>query len=135
MAKYRFWAIIIVAVAVAAGFFVWNSQKVDSNQKFKLGLDLSGGTHLVYKADTSQIQSSDISSAMQSLRDIIEKRINIFGVSEPIVQVEQGGVFGDKREQRLIVELPGVTDVSEAIKKNIILVGIEEYYRMIENAG
>lgn len=117
MSKYRFWAIIIVAMAVMAGFFVWNSEKSGSN-KFKLGLDLSGGTHLVYKADTSQIQSGDISDAMQSLRDVIEKRINIFGVSEPIVQIEQGGVLSsNEREQRLIVELPGVTDVNEAIKK------------------
>ena len=117
MAKYRFWAIIMIALAAAAGFYVWNSEKTDSNRKFKLGLDLSGGTHLVYKAYTAQVQSADISSAMQSLRDVIEKRVNLFGVSEPIVQVEQGGVFGDNREQRLIVELPGVTDVNEAIKR------------------
>lgn len=118
MSKYRFWAVIMVALAVAAGFFIWNTQKPGSDRNFKLGLDLSGGTHLVYRADTSQIESGDVSGAMQSLRDVIEKRINVFGVSEPIVQVEQGGVFGgDAREQRLIVELPGVTDVSEAIKK------------------
>lgn len=118
MAKYRFWTIIIIAMAIVAGFFVYNSEKENSNRKFKLGLDLSGGTHLVYKADTSQIQSGDISSAMQSLRDVIEKRVNLFGVSEPIVQIEQGGVFGsDSKEQRLIVELPGVTDVNEAVKK------------------
>lgn len=109
---------MIVAAAVAAGFFVWNSQKEDSNKKFKLGLDLSGGTHLVYKADTTGVSSDDISSAMESLKEVIERRINLFGVSEPIVQVEQGGVFGgDIAEQRLIVELPGVTDVKEAIKK------------------
>lgn len=107
----------MVALAVAAGFFVWNTQKPDSSRKFKLGLDLSGGTHLVYKADTSQIQSGDVSSAMQSLRDVIERRINLFGVSEPIIQVEQGGVFGGSSDQRLIVELPGVTDVEEAVKK------------------
>jgi preprotein translocase subunit SecD len=51
------------------------------------------------------------------LRDTIERRVNLFGVSEPIVQVEQGGLFGSEKEQRLIVELPGVTDVNEAIKK------------------
>jgi preprotein translocase subunit SecD len=117
MAKYRFWAIIVVAIAIVLGFFVWNSEKSGSSHKFKLGLDLSGGTHLVYKADTSQIASGDISGAMESLRDIIEKRINIFGVSEPIVQIEEGGIFGSQREQRLIVELPGVTDVNEAVKK------------------
>jgi preprotein translocase subunit SecD len=117
MGKYRFWAIIMIALAIVAGFFVWNSQKAGSSQKFKLGLDLSGGTHLVYKADISQIKNADISSAMQSLRDVIERRINLFGVSEPIIQVEQGGVFGASSEQRLIVELPGVTNVDEAVKK------------------
>ena len=117
MSKYRFWAIIIITVAAVAGFFVWNTQKSGSN-KFKLGLDLSGGTHLVYKADTSGVQSSDISSAMQSLRDVIERRVNLFGVSEPIIQIEEGGVLGsNNNEQRLIVELPGVTDVNEAIKR------------------
>lgn len=117
MAKYRFWTVIIVALAILAGFFVWQSEKADSDKKFKLGLDLSGGSHLVYRADTAGTQSGDIKEAMQSLRDVIEKRINIFGVSEPIVQVEEGGVFGGTREQRLIVELPGITDVNEAIKR------------------
>lgn len=117
MGKYRFWAVIMIAAAVALGFFVWDSQKSETGRQFKLGLDLSGGTHLVYRADTSQVEDTDISSAMQSLRDVIEKRINLFGVSEPVVQVEEGGVFGANKEQRLIVELPGVTDIDEAIKK------------------
>ncbi len=116
MSKYRFWAIIIVALAVWAGFFVWNSEKNQSDKKFKLGLDLSGGSHLVYKADTSNIDSSQISSAMQSLRDTIERRVNLFGVSEPLVQTEEGGILNDG-ENRLIVELPGVTDINEAIKR------------------
>jgi preprotein translocase subunit SecD len=111
MSKYRFWAVIIIAASIWAGFFVF------SNPKLKLGLDLSGGTHLVYRADISQIPSNQVSDSMNSLRDTIERRVNLFGVSEPIVQVEQGGLFGSEKEQRLIVELPGVTDVNEAIKK------------------
>lgn len=117
MARYRFWAIIIVAGAVWGGFYLWNSQKSDSLNKFKLGLDLSGGTHLVYKADTTGVSSGEVVGAMQALQDTIERRINLFGVSEPIIQIEQGGILGGTREQRLIVELPGVTDVNEAIKK------------------
>lgn len=118
MAKYRFWSILIIAAAVWAGFFVWNSEKAaDSDRKFKLGLDLSGGTHLVYKADVSQIAPSDIEPAMSSLRDTIERRVNLFGVSEPLVQIEKGGTFGNSGEERLIVELPGVTDIDEAVKK------------------
>ncbi len=118
MNKYRFSAIILIVGAIALGFFVWNSEKSEeSTKKFKLGLDLSGGTQLVYKADISQISPSDVSSSMQSLRDTIERRVNLFGVSEPIVQVEEGGMFGGEKEQRLIVELPGVTDIEEAIKR------------------
>jgi len=52
---------------------------------------------------------------MSVLRDVIERRINIFGVSEPIIQVEHGSFVTDEPTERLVVELPGVTDVSEAI--------------------
>ncbi|MBI2476457.1 MAG: protein translocase subunit SecD [Candidatus Taylorbacteria bacterium] len=86
-----------------------------SHQNYKLGLDLNGGAHLVYKADTSKLAGSDIGDAMTALRDVIERRVNLFGVSEPIVQTEKGGVVGGG-ENRLIVELPGVTDVAEAVK-------------------
>ena len=118
MAKYRFWAIILIALAAVTAFFVWNSEKdPNSDRKFKFGLDISGGSHLVYKADISQIQASDVGEAMQSLKNTIERRVNLFGVSEPLVQVEEGGVFGESNEQRLIVELPGVANIDEAIKR------------------
>src|SRR3990167_11205828 len=78
---------------------------------FHLGLDLRGGSHLVYEADVSQLSSSnDIKEAMASLRGVIERRINAFGVAEPIIQTETAGL-GTAARQRLIVELPGVTDL------------------------
>jgi len=73
---------------------------------FKLGLDLQGGTHLIYQADLSKIEAKDKSESMEGLRDVIEKRVNFFGVKEPVIQV-QG--------ERLIVELAGVIDPAEAI--------------------
>ncbi len=73
-----------------------------------LGLDLQGGTHLIYQADMSQIQSGDKSSALEGVRDVIERRVNAFGVSEPVVQTASN--------YRLIVELAGVKDVNQAIK-------------------
>ncbi len=82
---------------------------------FKLGLDLSGGSHLVYKADVSQLEPGGVKDAMDALRDVIERRVNLFGVSEPVVQVQQGS-FSAAGEQRLIVDLPGVTDVNKAIE-------------------
>lgn len=79
-------------------------------KSFKLGLDLQGGSHLVYEADLSQIKEKDHSSVMAGLRDVIERRVNLFGVSEPVVQTELAG-----DNYRLIVELAGVKDISEAI--------------------
>ena len=72
---------------------------------YVLGLDLQGGVNLVYQADLSTV--SDKAGAMSGLRDVIERRVNLFGVSEPIVQI-QGN-------DKLVVELPGVKDVQQAI--------------------
>jgi len=83
---------------------------------FKLGLDLNGGTQLVYKADTSKVKSGDVPSAMSSLRDVIERRVNIFGVSEPVVQVESAGLISGQKTERLLVDLPGVTNIDEAVR-------------------
>ena len=74
-----------------------------------LGLDLQGGAHLVYQADFSSIPSRDRASSLEGVRDVIERRVNAFGVAEPLVQTSG--------ENRLIVELAGVYDVNEAIKK------------------
>lgn len=78
---------------------------------FHLGLDLQGGTHLVYQADLSTIEKGEAGNAMEGLKDVIERRVNMFGVSEPVIQAEK---VGD--EHRLIVELAGIKDVSQAIK-------------------
>ncbi|MFH1582366.1 MAG: protein translocase subunit SecD [bacterium] len=78
---------------------------------FKLGLDLQGGIHLIYEADLSSIDTADASISMQGLRDVIERRVNLFGVQEPVVQVQE-----NKGNYRLIVELAGVKDPNQAIE-------------------
>lgn len=79
--------------------------------QFRQGLDLLGGTHLVYKADVSEIKTKNQASAIEGVRDVIERRVNIFGVSEPNVQTSKTA-----SEYRIIVELAGIKDISEAIK-------------------
>ncbi len=127
MWKTRITALIILLLGIGLGIFVYKSEIRHRNlapnatatglakYPFKLGLDLSGGTHLVYKADVSQIDSTKLKDSMDALRDVIERRVNVFGVSEPIVQVQNGG-FSNAGEERLIVDLPGVTDVAKAIE-------------------
>ena len=78
---------------------------------FKLGLDLQGGIHLVYQADMSGIETSEYNSSLQGLRDVIERRVNLFGVKEPTVQTQESG-----SQYRLIVELAGIEDPSQAIE-------------------
>ena len=112
----------VIILAVLAGIFAYpnyyNKTMDFLNQKlgwtlphfpekpYVFGLDLQGGVTLTYQADLSSV--SDKSGAMSGLRDVIERRVNMFGVSEPVVQI-QG-------TDRLVVELPGVTDVQQAIQ-------------------
>ena len=106
----------IMAVALFCAFIVYpNLPSVFPGSSFfnkflpRLGLDLQGGSHLEYQADLSNIASGDKESALSGVRDVIERRVNAFGVAEPLVQTSG--------QNRLIVELAGIKDVNEAIKK------------------
>src|SRR5215469_9335904 len=54
-----------------------------ARQGAKLGLDLQGGTQLTLQADLSQVPLDQQGSAMQGVLDVITKRVNAYGVSEP----------------------------------------------------
>jgi preprotein translocase subunit SecD len=115
MFKTRLAAIALLVTGAAIAFFVYSSQAPGANFPFRFGLDLAGGTHLVYSADTKDVALGEVGDAMNSLREVIERRVNVFGVSEPLVQVESPSAFAEDKGQRLIVELPGVTDVNAAV--------------------
>ncbi|MFA5318707.1 MAG: protein translocase subunit SecD [Patescibacteria group bacterium] len=115
--RYTLAGIIIIAVIGAlvnfsqyynkyAGAALPNIKEIP----FRLGLDLLGGTHLVYRADVSGVEGKNQISAVEGVRDVIERRVNIFGVSEPVVQVANSG-----NDHRIIVELAGIKDVNQAI--------------------
>src|SRR3989339_806144 len=80
-------------------------------KNFNLGLDLQGGAHLVYQTNVENVKITDRATAVEGVRDVIERRVNAFGVSEPVVQTTKVG-----SDYRIIVELPGVTDVKKAIQ-------------------
>jgi len=125
MWKKRILAIIILLLGTGIAFFVFKSEpKLNKNfekqssffkhHPFRLGLDLSGGSHLIYKADVSGVPAGQVSDSMNALRDVIERRVNLFGVSEPVVQIQEGGFISGNSDEKLIVDLPGVTDVEKA---------------------
>ncbi|PIY93086.1 MAG: protein translocase subunit SecD [Candidatus Magasanikbacteria bacterium CG_4_10_14_0_8_um_filter_32_14] len=124
--KIRWGIFGIIALLFASSIFVapqlfnkgidWANNNVHlglpriTERDFRLGLDLQGGAHLVYEADVSNIPAGEEASAVEGVRDVIEKRINGIGVSEAQVQTTQVG-----KNRRIIVELPGVSDVEQAI--------------------
>jgi preprotein translocase subunit SecD len=108
-------AILVVIIISSIGFFVYTNAHKGAKHPFKLGLDLSGGSHLVYEADVTKVDPKEVPQLMGVLRELIERRVNAFGVSEPIVQVESSSFVSDKKSSRLVVELPGVTDIAAAV--------------------
>lgn len=106
--------VLILILTGLAGFVAWpgterlhflNNRDVTIRQ----GLDLKGGVHLTYEADTSKISSSEIGGAMDGVRTVIDGRVNGLGVTEPEIRLS---TIGDK--EAIIVDLPGFDDVEKA---------------------
>ena len=116
MTRFRVSAVFALILGLLLAYFVWSTQAdPTSSYRFKLGLDLAGGTELVYRADMSQTPVSERSDALGALQGVIERRVNLFGVAEPLVQTEQASTLSGTTEDRLIVALPGVTDIKAAV--------------------
>ena len=99
----------IISLPYGVKFKIGNFS-VDKKFDLKLGLDLAGGSHLVFEADVSKIPEEKRKTAIEGVRNVIEKRVNLFGVSEPTVQTSSF-----EGRDRVIVELPGISDSQQAI--------------------
>ncbi|MEK7507137.1 MAG: protein translocase subunit SecD [Patescibacteria group bacterium] len=137
--SHRLLSVIIIVCAIFLAFFVypaaWNkladqvhAPHLPDWRPFRLGLDLLGGTHLVYQADLAKSAAASgadaldqsAADAMAGVRDVIERRVNLFGVAEPLVQIEGNN--------RLVVELAGIKDVNQAIQ----LIGLTPFLEFRE---
>lgn len=85
-------------------------KRIEKQFVTKLGLDLAGGSHVVLEANMKDVPVADRASALESAKEVIERRVNFFGISEPVVQTS----ISDSA-YRIIVELPGVSQVSQAV--------------------
>ncbi|MFH1289704.1 MAG: protein translocase subunit SecD [Patescibacteria group bacterium] len=90
--------------------FNLGKKEISNEMDIKKGIDLAGGSHIVFKANMEDVLEEDRLVALEAAKENIERRINLFGLSESIVQTS---LIGDSH--RLIVELPGVTDVEQAV--------------------
>ena len=102
--------IVILLVTVLAGAFIYPIGFGGRHLPWKLGLDLIGGSTLVYNVDLSGIPQNEQQSAVSGLKEVIEKRVNLFGVAEPRVNIVQ-----KSDGYQLLIDLAGVSDTQQAI--------------------
>jgi len=114
----------VVLIGAAASLFIIPKGPIDVNGikipdvvlnrtlPWRLGLDLIGGTALTYDIDLSGVEGSEVDAVVNGLKDVIEKRVNLYGVSEPRVRIVEKG---DNRQ--VLVELAGIKDVGDAVKE------------------
>jgi len=96
-------------------------RSVFGRQGLTLGLDLAGGSYLVYQADLSGIEPGTENQIMDGVKGVIERRINALGVTEPVVEIQnQGG------EYSVAIQLPGIADIEKA-KETIGLFTVLEF--------
>ena len=116
---------LLVFILVLFGFALWSVVPLDKNvfdrEGLTLGLDLAGGSYLVYQADLSDIEPGTEDQVMDGVKDVIERRINALGVTEPVVEIQQQG-----GEYSIAIQLPGVADIEKA-KETIGLFTILEF--------
>ncbi len=93
-------------------FTIFN-RRVYFDPQIKLGLDLQGGTHLILEADMEGISPVDRLDALESAKEIITRRIDLFGVSEPLIQTS---VNENTDQYRIIIQLPGINDPNQALE-------------------
>jgi preprotein translocase subunit SecD len=106
---------LLIFILVIFGFCLWvifPGNEIFGRDEFKLGLDLKGGSHLVYSIDLSKKDPAQTDAdVIEGVKNKIERRVNAYGVTEPIVQT-----IRNERGSFVLVQLPGVKDIDEAMK-------------------
>ena len=116
---------VLVFILALFGFCLWSVVPLDRNvfgrEGLKLGLDLAGGSYLVYQADASNVTPGAEDEIMNGVKGVIEKRINALGVTEPVVEVQK-----QEGKYSIAIQLPGIADVEKA-KKMVGLFTVLEF--------
>jgi preprotein translocase subunit SecD len=104
---------LLIFILVVFGFALWSVAPLDKNvlgrEGLRLGLDLAGGSYLVYQADLSDVESADKDNIMEGVKGVVERRINALGITEPIVEIQK-----HEGEYNIVIQLPGIADIEKA---------------------
>jgi preprotein translocase subunit SecD len=122
----------LIFILALFGFALWSIVPLDRNvfgrEGLRLGLDLAGGSYLIYQADVSDIKPDNRDEIMEGVRGVIERRINALGVTEPIIQLQK-----QEGEYNIAIQLPGIADIEKA-KEMVGLFAVLEF-REQDEAG
>ena len=110
--------IVLIIFALALSIVLPINEGVLGKRGIRLGLDLQGGIHVVYKADLSSVESGERDNAIEGVIAVLGNRINPMGVTEPVIQ-KQG-------DDRIVVELPGLS-ITDKEKESLSRVAILEF--------
>ena len=114
--------VVLIIFALAACVVLPIEEGLLGKRGIRLGLDLQGGIHIVYRADLSSLEPGERSDAVGGAMAILNNRINPLGVTEPVVQ-RQGS-------DRIIVELPGLS-ITDKEKERLSRVAILEFGELV----
>jgi preprotein translocase subunit SecD len=116
---------LLIFIIVLFGFALWSvvplNRNVFGREGLRLGLDLAGGSYLVYQADLSGIESGTEDEIMDGVKGVIERRINALGVTEPVVEVQK-----QEGEYSIAIQLPGIANIEKA-KETVGLFTVLEF--------
>lgn len=104
--------------------YILNRLQREAAGRIRLGLDLQGGTSFLVSMDTSSLtNASDANLALSQAVEVLRKRVDRFGVAEPLIQPE-----GDNR---ILVQLPGLSAPDQESAKNTISKAAFLEFRMV----
>jgi preprotein translocase subunit SecD len=104
---------LLIFILVLFGFGLWSIVPLDKSvfgrQGLRLGLDLAGGSYLVYQADLTGVGNGTENEIMEGVQGVIERRINALGITEPVVEIQKY-----EGEYNIVIQLPGIADIEKA---------------------
>jgi preprotein translocase subunit SecD len=116
---------LLIFILALFGFALWSIVPLERNvfgrKGLRLGLDLAGGSYLVYQADVSDIEPEYRDEIMEGVKGVIERRIDALGVTEPVVQLQK-----QEGKYNIAIQLPGIADIEKA-KEMIGLFALLEF--------
>jgi preprotein translocase subunit SecD len=104
---------LIIFIVALFGFALWSIVPLDRNvfgrEGLRLGLDLAGGSYLVYQSNVSDIEPENRNEIMEGVKGVIERRIDALGITEPVIEIQK-----QEGEYSIAIQLPGIADIEKA---------------------